>query len=59
VGKTHQLGGPLAKVDLATERGDPIHVEVSHERYQERQLKKDDAVFISPRAMKVLWGSQQ
>src|SRR5215472_3909297 len=26
-------------------RGDSIHVELSHERYQDLQLKKDDAVF--------------
>jgi len=32
--------GPLVKVDLATERGHPIHVEISHERYQELQPKE-------------------
>jgi sulfate/thiosulfate transport system ATP-binding protein len=45
--------GPLVKVELETSRGDGIHVEISHERYQELQLKKDDAVFVSPRDMKI------
>jgi len=45
--------GPLVKVELATDRGDHIHVEISHERYDELQLKKDESVFVSPRDMKV------
>jgi sulfate transport system ATP-binding protein len=45
--------GPLVKVELETSRGDSIHVEISHERYQELQLKNDDAVFVSPRDMKI------
>jgi len=45
--------GPLVKIELETSRGDSIHVEMSHERYQDLQLKKDDAVFVSPRDMKI------
>jgi sulfate transport system ATP-binding protein len=45
--------GPLVKVELATDRGDQIHVEISHERYDELQLKRDEAVFVSPRDIKV------
>jgi sulfate transport system ATP-binding protein len=45
--------GPLVKVELETSRGESIHVEISHERYQELQLKRDDAVFVSPRDMKI------
>jgi sulfate transport system ATP-binding protein len=50
--------GPLVKVELETSRGDSIHVEMSHERYQELLLKKDDAVFVSPRDVKVFGDSQ-
>lgn len=45
--------GPLVKVELATERGEQIHVEISHERYEELGLNEDDAVFVSPRDVKV------
>ncbi|HXJ95173.1 MAG TPA: sulfate ABC transporter ATP-binding protein [Terriglobia bacterium] len=45
--------GPLVKVELATERGDQIHVEMSHERYQELGLAPHDNVYVSPRDMKV------
>ena len=45
--------GPLVKVELETSRGDVIHVEISHDRYQELQLKKEDGVFVSPRDMKI------
>ena len=45
--------GSLVKVELATEQGEHIQVEISHERYHEIDLKKDDAVFVSPRDMRV------
>ena len=45
--------GSLVKVDLATEQGEHIQAEISHERYHELSLKKDDAVFVSPRGMRV------
>ncbi len=45
--------GPVVKVDLVTESGQEIHVQISHERYQELHLQKDEAVFVSPRDMKV------
>jgi sulfate transport system ATP-binding protein len=51
--------GPLVKVELATAQGENIHVEMSHERYQELQIKKDDAVFVSPRDMKVFWDTSE
>jgi len=45
--------GPLVKVELATERGDRIQAQISHERYQELLLREDDDVFVSPRDVKV------
>ena len=45
--------GPLVKVELSTERGERLHVEMSHERYEELQLRKDEAVFVSPRDLKL------
>jgi len=45
--------GPLVKVELATERGDNIHVEMSHERYEELGLVTQDNVYVSPRDMKL------
>jgi sulfate/thiosulfate transport system ATP-binding protein len=45
--------GPLVKVEAIAEWGDPVHVELSQERFQHLQLAKDEAVFIMPRDMKV------
>jgi len=45
--------GPLVKVELSTASGEQVHVEMSHERYEELRLKKDEAVFVSPRDLKV------
>ncbi|MGO9272369.1 MAG: sulfate/molybdate ABC transporter ATP-binding protein [Terriglobia bacterium] len=50
--------GPLVKVELATRSGDQIQVEISHERHQELQLVKDDAVFVVPKDMKMFAGSE-
>jgi hypothetical protein len=43
----------LVKVEVETSRGDSIHVEISHERYQELLLNKDDAVFVSSKDVKI------
>ena len=40
--------GPLVKVDLVAEWGDPVRVEMSQERYRVLALKPGDAVFVSP-----------
>jgi sulfate/thiosulfate transport system ATP-binding protein len=45
--------GPLVKVDLMTDWGDPVHVEISHGRYLSLGLKREDEVFIRPRERKV------
>ena len=45
--------GPLVKVEAIAEWGDPVHVEISQERFQELQVRKGDEVFLRPRDMKV------
>ncbi|MFZ5802174.1 MAG: adenylyl-sulfate kinase [Candidatus Omnitrophota bacterium] len=40
--------GYMVKVELISEWGDPVHVEITQERYRELNLKKDDSVFVSP-----------
>jgi sulfate transport system ATP-binding protein len=45
--------GPLVRVDLMTDWGDPVHVEISHGRYSSLGLKREDEVFIRPRERKV------
>lgn len=45
--------GPFVKVEAIAEWGDPVHVEISQERFQFLQLKKGDRVFVSPKEMKV------
>lgn len=45
--------GPLVKVEAVTEWGDPVHVELSQEKFRDLQLTREDAVFIIPKEMKV------
>jgi sulfate transport system ATP-binding protein len=45
--------GPLVKVEVIMERGDLVHVQMSQERFQNLHLAKGEAVFITPRAVKV------
>jgi hypothetical protein len=45
--------GPLVKVDLVTDLGDPVHVELSHGKYLSLGLKRDDEVFVRPRERKI------
>ena len=45
--------GPLAKVEATTQWGDPVHIELSQERFRELELRKGDEVFLIPRDMKV------
>ncbi len=40
--------GPLVKVDLVAEWGDPVRVELSQDRYRALGLKPGDGVFVSP-----------
>jgi sulfate transport system ATP-binding protein len=41
------------KVELITEWGDPVHVEISQERFRALQLQRDIEVYVSPKEMKV------
>jgi sulfate/thiosulfate transport system ATP-binding protein len=51
---THiNAAGPLVKVDLSTDWGAPVHVEISHERYSSLGLSREDEVFVRPRERKV------
>ncbi len=40
--------GAFIKVDLLSEWGDPIHVEIPREKAAKLNLKKNDAVFVKP-----------
>ena len=51
---THiNAAGPLVKVDLMTDWGAPVHVEISHGRYSSLGLKKEDEVFVRPKERRV------
>ena len=43
--------GPLVKVDLVAEWGDPVRVEMSQERYRALALEPGDEVFVRPKDM--------
>jgi len=45
--------GPVVRVDLITDWGDPVHVELSHERNRALGLKRDAEVFVIPKERKV------
>jgi sulfate transport system ATP-binding protein len=45
--------GPLVKVDLVAEWGDPVRVEVSQERYRALALEDGSEVFVRPTDMSI------
>ncbi len=45
--------GPVVKVDLATDTGTVVHVEMSQERYRALQLQKGAEVFVSVKDLHV------
>ena len=48
--------GPIVKVELVSEWGEPILVEMGQERYEALQLRKDLEVFVFPKKKKMtLW----
>ena len=49
--------GPLVKVDLESEWGDPVHVELSHGRYRMLGLTKEAQVYVIPKERKVFFES--
>ena len=51
---THiNAAGPLVKVDLMTDWGAPVHVELSHGRYSSLGLKREDEVYVRPKERRV------
>ncbi len=46
--------GPLVKVELVTDWGDPVRVEIPQDRYRALALAREDRVFLSPREHSVL-----
>ena len=49
--------GPLVKVELVSEWGDPVQVEISQERYRALRLQKGAEVFVTPKEKKVFVGN--
>ena len=45
--------GPRVKVELTTQWGDAVRVEIDHDRVQELKLKPDARVYLSPRENRV------
>ena len=45
--------GPLVKVEATAEWGDPVHIEMSQEKFNDLQLLKDESVFVIPKDVKV------
>jgi len=51
--------GPLVKVEVIAEWGDPVHVEMSQGRFRTLQLTKDESVFVIPKDVKVFQANGQ
>ena len=45
--------GPIVRVELVSESGDPIQVELSQERYRQLKFMKNDLVYVTPKEMKI------
>ena len=45
--------GPRVKIDLIAESGEPVHVELPHDRYRALGLAVGQQVFVSPREINV------
>jgi sulfate transport system ATP-binding protein len=50
--------GPVVRVDLVTNWGDPVHVELPHDRYRMLGLKRNDSVFVIPKEKRVFTEEQ-
>ncbi len=48
-----QAAGPFVKVELVGEQGEPIHAEISHDRYKQVKLNVGGEVWLSPREVRV------
>lgn len=45
--------GPLVRLEVETEAGDKVQVELSQERFRQLDLKKEEVVFVTPKEVKV------
>lgn len=45
--------GPLVKVELVSQWGDPVQVEISQKRYRALRLEKDAEVFVTPKEQEI------
>ncbi len=41
-----QSAGPVVRIDLASEEGEPLHVELAHDCYRELQLIAGSVVYV-------------
>jgi len=48
----------VVRVGLVTEWGDPVHVELPHDRYRMLGLKRNDRVFVIPKEKRVFTEQQ-
>lgn len=54
--KTINAAGPVVRVELTTQWGALVQVEISHERHQHLRLQKDASVFVIPKEILVFPG---
>lgn len=47
--------GPFVKVDLVTEWGAPLHVQISQDSYRILDLKQSDDVFVTPKEKRIFF----
>ena len=47
------LAGSIVKVELLSEKGDTIQVEISQERFSQLLLKKHEDVFVTPKEIRI------
>jgi TOBE-like domain len=48
--------GPMVKIELATEAGTAVHVEMPQERYRYPAMRQGDEVFVRVKDMRVFPG---
>ena len=51
-----QSAGPVVKLDLLSHDGQPLHVEMSHDRHRQLSVKTGDEVFVRPNQSRVFVG---
>ncbi|UCE58214.1 MAG: sulfate ABC transporter ATP-binding protein [Phycisphaerales bacterium] len=51
--------GPHVKIDLLADSGEPVHVELTQERFRTLRLTLGESVFVCPREINVFLGGQR